>query len=252
MAGKRPGRQQQLFKLGAGGRLVHLTDKSSGERFLVDTGATCSVLPFSSSTSTPLGPSLTAADGRRIKTWGFSDRQLCFGDRTFKHTFVLAEVDQPILGVDFLASSQLLVDPAGNRVLYATTLQPVEKDAKYKKTSGLVNTLRQSSVPVRQLLSEFPEVVADSGRLPRTAVQGVEHTIETSGRPVFAKFRRLDATKMAIAEREFRQLEEAGSVRRSKSQWASPLHMVPKKDGSWMWTITNILRISLKYSIAKL
>ncbi len=28
-------------------------------------------------------------------------------------------------------------------------------------------------------------------------------------------------------------MEISGIVRRSKSPWASPLHMVPKKDGSW-------------------
>jgi hypothetical protein len=36
-----------------------------------------------------------------------------------------------------------------------------------------------------------------------------------------------------IPEAEFKRLESAGIVRRSKSPWASPLHMVPKKDGSW-------------------
>jgi hypothetical protein len=50
---------------------------------------------------------------------------------------------------------------------------------------------------------------------------------------LFAKARRLDPDKHRIAEAEFRALEKAGVVRRSKSPWASPLHMVPKQDGSW-------------------
>jgi hypothetical protein len=39
--------------------------------------------------------------------------------------------------------------------------------------------------------------------------------------------------KLEIAKAEFKHLESTGIVCRSKSPWAFPLHMVPKKDGSW-------------------
>jgi hypothetical protein len=51
--------------------------------------------------------------------------------------------------------------------------------------------------------------------------------------PVFAKARRLDPEKLKLAEVEFSKLEAAGIIRRLDSTWSSPLHMVPKKDGSW-------------------
>jgi hypothetical protein len=63
---------------------------------------------------------------------------------------------------------------------------------------------------------------------------GVEHHIHTGSHPlVFAKSCRLNPERLQIAKAEFKMLESAGIVRRSKSPWASPLHMVPKKDGSW-------------------
>ena len=57
--------------------------------------------------------------------------------------------------------------------------------------------------------------------------------IETSGRPIFSKARRLDSKKLNIAKREFQHLEKLGIVRHSTSPWASPLNMVPKPGGGW-------------------
>ncbi len=50
---------------------------------------------------------------------------------------------------------------------------------------------------------------------------------------MFTRPWRLDPEKHRIAEEEFLTLEKAGIIRRSNSLWASPLHLVPKKDGLW-------------------
>ncbi len=39
--------------------------------------------------------------------------------------------------------------------------------------------------------------------------------------------------KLEAARREFEAMEQDGIIERSTSPWVSPLHMVPKKDGSW-------------------
>jgi hypothetical protein len=63
-----------------------------------------------------------------------------------------------------------------------------------------------------------------------TPTHGVLHHIPTGSHPpVFAKSCRLDPEKLEIAKAELKRLESAGIVRRSKSPWASSLHMVPKK-----------------------
>jgi hypothetical protein len=85
---------------------------------------------------------------------------------------------------------------------------------------------------ISQLMEEFPDLV----RPPTVASQpqhGVVHNIETNGRPVFAKAWRLEPAKKKVAEEKFAALEKASIVSCSTSPWASPLHMVLKKDGSW-------------------
>jgi hypothetical protein len=82
----------------------------------------------------------------------------------------------------------------------------------------------------RLLLAEFPGVLPVPGK-HTTPLHGVSHNIETTGRPVFAKVRPLDAEKLRCAKAEFARLEAAGIIRRSKSSWSSALHLVKKKDG---------------------
>jgi hypothetical protein len=91
------------------------------------------------------------------------------------------------------------------------------------------------SVPddVKILLQKFPFILR-TGDVKPAPNHGVEHHIHISSHsPIFAKSHRLDPEKLQIAKAEFKRLESAGIVRRSKSPWASPLHMVPKKDRSW-------------------
>ena len=85
---------------------------------------------------------------------------------------------------------------------------------------------------VAALLKKFPAILRLGTDKPMPT-HGVEHVIETEGRPVFAKARRLDPLKLQIVQKEFEELEAAGIVCRSNSPWASPLHLVPKKDGSF-------------------
>jgi len=84
----------------------------------------------------------------------------------------------------------------------------------------------------RALLASFPAVLNQSKDLP-PATHHVQHFIETEGRPVAAKYRRLDPARLQAARKEFAELEKQGIIRRSKSHWATPLHMVKKADGSW-------------------
>jgi len=217
--------------LSAGGSLIYVDDELSGRRFLIDTGASVSILPHRFSLL-PTGPCLVGADGKDIPAWGHRNLKLRFGGREYEFQFLLAAVSTPILGVDFLAWHRLLVDPHRRCVLDATSLASLSRSSA-AATSPFVASLSDCSPEVRRLLAAYPVIVASPGRPTFSSSHGVEHVIETTGRPVFAKARRLDPTKLCLAKQEFAQLEKDGVIRRSSSPWSSPLHMVPKRDGGW-------------------
>ena len=86
-------------------RLFYITDHSSGLRFLVDTGAQVSVIPPTPAQRkhTHDNFQLQAVNSSPITTYGNQSLTLDLGlRRTFCWVFVIADVQSPILGADFL------------------------------------------------------------------------------------------------------------------------------------------------------
>ncbi|XP_032895478.1 uncharacterized protein LOC116985123 [Amblyraja radiata] len=201
---------------------VFAWDRRSGGRFLVDTGVELSVLPPSIADirAGKQGPLLTAANGSAIRTYGFRTIPLNFGRNSFSWRFVIADVSQPLLGADFLRAHSLLVDVKRWRLMHSVTLEPV-----FLRTGDPV---ARPDGP----LADFPGILEPHFR-SSTPKHGVEHHIPTTGPPVHARACRLAPDKLRLVREEFRQMEAMGIVRPSDSPWASPLHMVPKKNGGW-------------------
>jgi hypothetical protein len=74
------------------GTLVHIQDEISGTRFLVDTGASFSILPHRSPAAAK-GPRLFGPAGQPIACWGERLLHLRFQGRDFSWPFLLAAVD---------------------------------------------------------------------------------------------------------------------------------------------------------------
>ncbi|CAM1332024.1 Uncharacterised protein r2_g4097 [Pycnogonum litorale] len=94
------------------------------KRFLIDTGAEVSLLPrsFTDRRTTPATTILTAANDSVIATFGQRSLTLDLAlRRTFKWILIIADVQTPILGADFLRKFNLLVDMKERRLIDKST-----------------------------------------------------------------------------------------------------------------------------------
>ena len=111
MASKRAGEPQVMTAVaGLKDCLLFVLDKMTKWRFLVDKGAEVSVVPVTGleSRTVKSGPVLLAANGSKIKSFG--TRKLILHFNSYHWEFVVAQVNKPLLGADFLRANKLLVD----------------------------------------------------------------------------------------------------------------------------------------------
>ena len=94
-------------------KLLYVADKGHKCRYLIDTGAAVSVLPksYANGISDADSLPLVAANNSTIHTYGTCKRVVDVGlKREYPWTFIVANVQQPIIGADFLIHYNLLVD----------------------------------------------------------------------------------------------------------------------------------------------
>ena len=209
---------------------MSIEDKYSGKFFLIDSGAEKCVFPAAGADlALPRSTDLVAANGSSIKTFGKRSISISFANgHCVQHKFWLATVSKPILGADFFRQHDLLIDLANQRLL-----SPSFESFKARQTSPprMFGLRLPTSGRFESILEKFPDllVLNFQGKVKHNT----QHYIPTSGPPIHSRPRRLDAVKLEVARGEFKKMEDLGIIRRSDSPWASPLHVVPKADGSW-------------------
>ena len=106
--------------------------------------------------------------------------------------------------------------------------------AQLRPTAGAPQVLHLQRLEgefLEWIRASYPEILVPKFSEP-TVKHGVVLQIPMTGRPVFAKARRLPPDRLTTARAAFDDMSWAWVVCRSKSAWSSPLHMVPKEDGT--------------------
>ena len=200
-------------------RLLHVSDRNSNCKFLVDTGSEVSVIPPTPADRrrSPDPLTLSAVNNTAIPTYGKRSLTLNLGlRRSLPWIFVIADVKKPIIGADFLRHFGLMVD-MNKRKLVDTNTQLLVQGILSTDTSLRPSLcLKDSNNPYLQLLSEFPALTQVSA--PDTPVKHeIVHHIETAGPPVSARPRRLAPDSLKAAKREFEHMLQLGIIRPSSS-----------------------------------
>lgn len=209
--------------------LMEIDIPGSDERHMIDTGSMLSLTPPNKTDELrSLGFRLSAANKSPIGTYGYRSETLRIDKLELKWCFVVADVRQPIIGIDFLRQHQILINPYLNQLIHRPTGTLIQCRPTWAQSSCMSIV---SENPGEQLLSQFPEIT-DSIRRPGKSIK-IMHHIETVGVPKFpAMYHYNVVVEQAILE-FFTELERKGIVRRSQAQFNSPLAVVLKKDGSF-------------------
>lgn len=223
---------------------LFIYDKLSNNHFLIDTGSDLSIVPPTikdKNQSSNNTIELYAANGTRIKTYGQKLITVTLGlRRNLEFSFIIADVTKPIIGADFLAYFNILVDLKNRKLIDSVTklkttcsIESVSSNEINITTIGKDNSIFQDS-NYENLIREFQDLTIPTNynELNKKNLTGVFHHIETNGPPVYAKARRLPPDKYESAKKEFENMVKAGICRPSKSPWSSALHVVSKQNGT--------------------
>jgi hypothetical protein len=193
-----------------------------------------SVLPkkFLGKQTTEQANTLFAANDTPIKTYGTKFPPLDLKlRRSFKWVFIVADVSKPIIGADFLTHYNLLPDLCGRRLIDGSTKMSVSATLARSNISCITTVAKVSQF--HGLLARYGDITRPHP--PGTTVKTtVAHNIFTTGPPIAESPPRLSPEKLKVAKVEFQYMVEQGWCRPSSSCWASPLHLVKKKEpGQW-------------------
>ena len=213
--------------------LLYVSDFTNDIKFLIDTGASLSILPprkedmkFKSESS------LTTVTGESMSIYGERLIDVNLGlRREMKWSFTIADTKYPILGADFLSHYKINIKMNERKLLDPLTGQEINctnfSGTDYR---GILAAVDRE--PYKTLLQKYNEITSPT-LTSKSGTIRTKHYIPTKGHPVSHKPRPLALGHQKAVKDALEEMLKEGIIRPSKSEWSSPIHVVPKSDNSW-------------------
>ena len=249
--------------LGTGMLIVR--DPKTHIEFMVDSGSRRSVIPCHRPATHPsVTEFMSCLNGSEVPTFESVELELSLNlGRSFTWTFVKADVLFATLGLDFLTHFVLLVDARRGRLVLPDE-NPVKQPYIFGDTrsseavAGTSPEIDCPSPPVcidsevtpiqdpKELFDRYSEVF-DLENFKKPARHKTKHFINTRGPPACQRVRRLSPEKLEILRVELQKLQDLNVIEPANSPYGSPVHLVPKKNGSYR--VTGDFRLLNKQTV---
>ena len=199
--------------------------KISHINFLIDSGSCISIVPYKKENGEKKTGLLYAVNNTKIPVYGEEEIEIDLGfDKKFKHNFVKADVNQGIIGADFLSKNGLILDLAKSKIYEENT----RSYQTYKKVQSKVSAITMiANKEVEKLIEKYENLFKDSKKLPPIKSDYV-HSIPTKGIPPFCRPRRLSPSHLGALRRILTDLIGQDILVPSNAEYASPSHLVQK------------------------
>jgi len=220
--------------------LPTLTDTVTNINYLIDTGAVTSLIPCQQGDKKHKDDklTLTAANGDIVHTYGSKLVNLHFGKfYEIDWVFTVADIKQPILGMDFIKTNNLILHPRDNSVTLYDTGERVQLTTSSKPKTLPVQHLRDTiPADVEAMLNKYPNLTSNTEKLSKPKHK-FAHKITVSGDPITDRPRRFSPEKQKELDRVLERMVNEGILIKGNSQWLSHPHLVRKKNGDYRATV---------------
>ena len=232
--------------------------------FIVDTGATTSVLPQSLSIDTKLrqfkSKAITAS-GEEMQITGIRDCEIQLG-KSINNTSLLVSPEaqnELLLGLDYLSACEItkphidglrtaieeaskqfeIMDslkelPFTEIVRINEVLEEEITEENYVIVPSALDVELAMNAELKEIISKELTEIEAQGVWDLTKTNVVEHEINIipGTKPIRQKRRPIPPHYLEAFKKSMKEMEEAGLIEVSKSPWSSPIHIVRKEGGA--------------------